>query len=200
MQCEGRTQVIPFSKIHIKLCHFQVEIKAFLYNLNIQKKSINALNEINDIKHFLEQLSLVHCNTSLSLRDDANNEIILKIHKNRDIYQTLGSLYGIKKTDLQELKVEKNQYKVVAFIGKRDAEINQKRWVFLNGKVVHNGKLQSIINDNLSKSLKLNFQKKRKVKSKVGNIFFYLHLMHHTVFVFYFCLLLFIFVKQKHGL
>lgn len=140
--------------------------------MNIQKKLINALSEINDIKHFLEQLSLVYGNTSLSLRDDTKNEIIFKIHKNRDIYQTLSSMYGIMKTDLQELKVEKNQYKVTAFIGKKDRELNQKQWVFLNGKIVQNGKVQSIINDNLSKSLKLKQQKKRNLKLKVG---FFLH-------------------------
>lgn len=144
-----------------------MEIKGFLYNLNIQKKSINALNEINSIKHFLEQLSLVHSNTSLSLRDDVRNEIIFKIHKNRDVYQTLFSIYGINKKDLQELIVEKNQYKVTAFIGKRDVELNHKHWVFLNGKSVQNSKLRSIINDNLSKSLKLKFKNERKVKSKV---------------------------------
>lgn len=145
-----------------------MEIKGFLYNLNIQKKSVNALSEINYIKLFLEQLSLVHSNISLSLRDDTQNEIIFKIHKNRDIYQTLSSIYGINKTDLQELKVEKNQYKVTAFIGKKDTEQNQKQLLFLNGKIVQNGKLQSIMNHNLSKSLKLNFQKNRKLKSKVG--------------------------------
>ncbi|XP_026318539.1 uncharacterized protein LOC113229226 [Hyposmocoma kahamanoa] len=144
-----------------------VEIKGFLYNLSIQKKSINALSEINDIKHFLEQLSLLHTNTSLSLRDDTKNEIIFKIHKNRDIYQTLSSIYGIKKTDLQELKVEKNQYKVTAFIGKRDTEQNKKQLIFLNGKIVQNGKIQSIINHNLSKALKLNYEKKRNLKSKI---------------------------------
>lgn len=151
----------------------QVEIKGFLYNLSIQKKSINALSEINDIKHFLEQCSLVHNNTSLSLRDDTKNEIIFKIHKNRDTYQTLSSIYGIKKMDLQELKVEKNQYKVTAFIGKRDAEQNQKQLIFLNGKIVQNGKLQSIINHNLSKTLKLNYEKKRNLKSKVGFHFYF---------------------------
>lgn len=149
-----------------------MEIKGFLYNLNIQKKLVNALSEIHDIKHFLEQLSLVHSNTSLSLRDDTKNEIIFKIHKNRNIYQTLSSIYGIIKTDIQELKVEKNQYKITAFIGKADTELNKKQWVFLNGKIVQNGKLQSILNDNLSKSFKLKFQKKKKFKSKVGYIFY----------------------------
>lgn len=150
-----------------------MEIKGFLYNLNIQKKSVDALSEINDIKHFLEQLSLVHSNVSLSLRDDTKNEIIFHIHKNRDIYQTLSSIYGIKTTDLQELKVEKNLYKVTAFIAKKDTELNQKQWVFLNGKIVQNSKLQNIIDHNLSKSLKLTFQKKRKLKSRVGNIFYF---------------------------
>lgn len=155
-----------------------MQIKGFLYNLNIQKKLINALSEISDIKHFLEQLSLVHGNTSLSLRDDSKNEIIFKIHKNRDIYQTLSSIYGILKSNLQELKVEKNQYKVIAFIEKRGTELNQKQWIFLNGKITQNDKLQSIINDNLSKAHKQKFQK-RISKYKVRNHF------HFYYFLFY---------------
>nr|XP_026485614.1 DNA mismatch repair protein Mlh3-like [Vanessa tameamea] len=66
-----------------------VEISGFLYNLNIQRKSINLLNELSNIKLALEQLSLAHYNVSFSLRDDSKNEIIFKIHKNRNIYQTL---------------------------------------------------------------------------------------------------------------
>ncbi|XP_046967562.1 DNA mismatch repair protein Mlh3-like [Vanessa cardui] len=88
-----------------------VEISGFLYNRNIQRKSIDLLNEINNIKLALEQLSLVHCNVSFSLRDDSKNEIIFKIHKNRNIYQTLWSLFEINSSDLNDLQVEKNQYK-----------------------------------------------------------------------------------------
>ncbi|KAJ2947664.1 hypothetical protein O0L34_g17468 [Tuta absoluta] len=146
-----------------------VDIKGFLYNLNIQKNAVDSLTELNDIKSFLEQLSLVHNNISVSLRDDTKNEIIFKLHKNRDIYQTLTSLYSIERKDIQELKVEKNQYKVTAYIGKEDKESCQKRWIYLNGRVLRNSKLQKIVNDNLKKLLKLNLQNTRKVKSKHPN-------------------------------
>ncbi|XP_050349517.1 metacaspase-3-like [Nymphalis io] len=111
-----------------------VEISGFLYNHNIQQKSIDLLNEINSIKLVLEQLSLVHCNVSFSLRDDSKNEIIFKIHKNRNIYQTLLSLFEISMNDLKDLQVEKNQYKVKAYIGKNCLVPKKYQWVFLNGR------------------------------------------------------------------
>ncbi|KPJ02444.1 DNA mismatch repair protein Mlh3 [Papilio xuthus] len=61
-----------------------VELKGFLYNLHIQKKATNPLNELQNIKLFLQQLSLVNTNVSISLRDNSKNEIIFKVHKNRD--------------------------------------------------------------------------------------------------------------------
>ncbi|KAF9418595.1 hypothetical protein HW555_004643, partial [Spodoptera exigua] len=88
-----------------------VDIKGFLYNLNIQKRGIDPVSELQNIKMFLEQLSLVHNHISISLRDDSQNEILFQIHKKRDIYQTLTSLFNIEKSDVQELQVEKNQYK-----------------------------------------------------------------------------------------
>ncbi|CAH2085418.1 unnamed protein product [Euphydryas editha] len=97
-----------------------VEISGYLYNLNIQQKSIDALNEINNIKLSLEQLSLVHCNVSLSLRDDSKNEIIFKVHKNRNVYQTLWTLFQISRSNVQDLQVEKNEYKIKAYIGETD--------------------------------------------------------------------------------
>lgn len=132
---------------------------------------INPLNELNDIKSFLEKLSLVHSNISLSLRDEPKNEIVFKLHKNRDIYQTLSSLFGVDKNDVQELKVEKNQYKVTAYIGK-NKDANHQYWIYLNGKLVHNSKLHKVINDNLVKALGLRFnQSTKKVKSKVNSVF-----------------------------
>lgn len=123
---------------------------------------------MNDVKSFLEQLALVHSNVSLSLRDDLKNEIVFKLHKNRDIYQTLSSLFGVEKTDVQVLKVEKNQYKVTAYIGK-NKENNHQHWIYLNGKLVHNSKLNKVVNDNLTKALGLKSNdSKRKAKSKVN--------------------------------
>ncbi|CAH0723663.1 unnamed protein product, partial [Brenthis ino] len=103
-----------------------VEIFGFLYNLVIQHKSIDPLKELQYIKLGLEQLSLVHCNVSISLRDDSKNEIIFKVNKNRDIYQTLKSLFGIQQHDVQDLQVEKKQYKPVnIYKGTNKAEDNE---------------------------------------------------------------------------
>lgn len=143
----------------------QVEIKGFLYNLNIRKKTVNNIDELQDIRTFLEQLSLVHNNVSFSLRDDSKNEILFQIHKNRDIYQTLHSLFYIENKSIQELSVEKNKYKVTGYIGKTD-EL-RKHWIYLNKKYVCSScKLYQIVNDNLSKSLSV--RNKLKAKSKVS--------------------------------
>ncbi|CAG5046480.1 unnamed protein product [Parnassius apollo] len=129
-----------------------IEIKGFLYNLHIQEKSINALSELENIKLLLQQVSLVRTNVSISLRDNSKNEIIFKIQKNRDIYQTLSSLFGINKNDIQELQVEKNKYKAIAFIGKKDLESNLYKWIYLNGKFVFKSELHDIINTYFVKS------------------------------------------------
>ncbi|KAJ0177862.1 hypothetical protein K1T71_006735 [Dendrolimus kikuchii] len=143
-----------------------VEIKGFLYNLNIRKNMINNIDELQNLRTFLEQLSLVHSNVSLSLRDDAKNEILFQIHKKRDIYQTLLNLFNIKENNVQELSVEKNKYKVKGYIGKND-DVG-KHWIYLNGKfVTSNSKLYKIVNDHLSKSR--SNQTKMKLKSKVIN-------------------------------
>ncbi|XP_064072632.1 DNA mismatch repair protein Mlh3-like [Vanessa tameamea] len=137
-----------------------VEISGFLYNLNIQRKSINLLKELSNIKLALEQLSLAHCNVSFSLRDDSKNEIIFKIHKNRNIYQTLWSLFEINRNDLKDLQVEKNQYKVKAYIGK-DCLVSKKyQWVFLNGRFISKTFLHIKIHENFTRK---NFNK-TKVK------------------------------------
>lgn len=145
----------------------QVEVTGFLYNLSIQNKSKDILGDLQSIKHFLQHLSLIHCNISLSLRDDSKNEIIFTIHKNRDIHQTLSTLYNIDKNNLQELQVEKNEYKVIAYLGKSDE--SGKHLIFLNGKFILNtSKLHKIVNSNLSK----HFHRRGIQKSKMKVIFF----------------------------
>uniref|UniRef100_A0A2H1WC23 SFRICE_005849 n=1 Tax=Spodoptera frugiperda TaxID=7108 RepID=A0A2H1WC23_SPOFR len=142
-----------------------VDIKGFLYNLNIQKRGIDPMNELQNIKMFLEQLSLVHNHISLSLRDDSQNEIVFKIHKKRDIYQTLSNLFNIDKKDVQELQVEKNEYKVKGFIGKVDKELDL-HWIYVNRKFIHNSsKLHKIINEYFKKCL--NIRDQTRLKSKM---------------------------------
>lgn len=125
------------------------------------------MNEINNIKTLLEQLSLVHTNVSFSLRDDSRNEIIFKVHKNRDIYQTLKSLHDIDKSDIQELQVEKGQYKAVAYIAKESNHVNRHHCIILNKKVVCNTKLHKLIQDLLKKSLRLTRPIKLKLRVRL---------------------------------
>lgn len=121
------------------------------------------------IKLFLEQLSIVHNNISLSLRDDSKNEIIFKMHKKRDIYQTLSTLFDINQSDVQELQVEKNQYRVKAYIGKTDKEV-EKHWIYLNGKLLESfSRLHKITNEYLRKYLHLTDAKKSKYKVRSRN-------------------------------
>lgn len=153
--------------------HLQVDIKGFLYNLNIQKRGIDPINELQDIKSFLEQLSLVYNHVSLSLRDDSQNEIVFKIHKKRDIYQTLKTLFNIDKEDVQELQVEKHEYKVKGFIGKFNKEVNL-HWIYLNGKFMHScSKVYKVLNEYFKKSLHIKDQ--RTLKSKVCLYFSIIH-------------------------
>lgn len=70
------------------------------------------------------------------------------------MYQTLSSLYEIEKASVQELKVEKNNYKVKAFVGNRDVEINRQS-IFLNGKFIPDSSLlYTKVNLNFKKYLK----------------------------------------------
>ncbi|KAM3966951.1 uncharacterized protein ACR2FA_011832 [Aphomia sociella] len=139
-----------------------VEIKGFLYNLHIQSKAVRSLNEINKIKLFMQHVSLIHCSISLSLRDDSKNEIIFKAHKNRDICQTIQLLFNIDTQDIQEFKVEKNEYKVTAYFGKKYRDLGQTQWIYLNGKFLSNSRLHKLINNQLKKS----FQTSKNIKSK----------------------------------
>ncbi|CAB3250813.1 unnamed protein product [Arctia plantaginis] len=142
-----------------------VDVKGFLYNLNIQRQAIHPLNDLQKIKAFLEQFSVVHNNISLSLRDDSKNEIIFKIHKQRDIYQTLSTLFDINQRDVQELQIEKNQYKVKAYIGKTE-KVVEKHWIYLNGKLLENfSKLHKITNEYLRKHVRLTDIKKSKYRN-----------------------------------
>lgn len=141
----------------------QVEIEGFLYNLNIQKKAINALQEQQKIKTFLQQMSLAHCYASFSLRDNSENEIIFKIHKNRDVYQTLTLLLGVEKSTLQELQVEKNQHIVTGFIQKQDLDSRGFQWIFVNKKFIEKSNLHKMINHNIVKSI----PQKKRTKTKV---------------------------------
>ncbi|XP_013174086.1 PREDICTED: protein PFC0760c-like isoform X2 [Papilio xuthus] len=139
-----------------------VELKGFLYNLHIQKKATNPLNELQNIKLFLQQLSLVNTNVSISLRDNSRNEIIFKVHKNRDVYQTLSSLYDIEQKDFQELQIEKHQYKAKGFISKQNAKICSYQWIYLNGRFINKSPLHDVINSNFTK----NRQFYKNVKTK----------------------------------
>ncbi|XP_059058582.1 putative uncharacterized protein DDB_G0282133 isoform X2 [Achroia grisella] len=129
-----------------------VEIKGFLYNLHIQRKAVQTLIELNEIKTFIQQFSLIHCDVSLSLRDDAKNEIIFKAQKNRDVCQTIKLLFSIDPHDIQQFSVEKNEYKVKAYIVKKYKDTGQIHWIYLNGKFLSNCILHKIINEKMKKS------------------------------------------------
>ncbi|XP_039750811.1 DNA mismatch repair protein Mlh3-like [Pararge aegeria] len=144
-----------------------VEIKGFLYNLNIQRRSIEPQNELLNIKTSLQQLSLVHCNVSISLRDDCKNEIILQIHKNRTIHDTLQSVFKISEKYFQELQVEKNEYKVKAFINKHNLETNNDyQYIYINGKYIHKSVLHRTLNESLSHFISTG-SNRRKYKVKI---------------------------------
>nr|XP_049693316.1 uncharacterized protein LOC110375659 [Helicoverpa armigera] len=161
--CDGKEK--KFAKMTTRPSNgTTVDVKYFLHNLNIQRRGIDAMNEMQNIKLFLEQISLAHNNVSISLRDDSKNEIIFKIHKKRDIYQTLSVLFDINKSDVVELQVEKHEYKVKGLIGKTDKVIDL-HWIYLNGKFIHsNSKLHKMVNNYLKRSLHI--KDPRRLKSK----------------------------------
>ncbi|XP_063370808.1 uncharacterized protein LOC134659124 [Cydia amplana] len=140
-----------------------VEIKGFLYNLTIQKKAVKALQELQNIKTFLEQIALIHCNTSISLRDNSLNEIVVQIPKNRDIVKTFASVLNICTNNLQEFQVEKNDYKVTGFMQMNIEEANGYQWIYVNGRFIDNSNLHRIMNENLSKGAHI--QRNIKIKS-----------------------------------
>lgn len=79
------------------------------------------------------------------------------------MYQTLSTLYEIDKTNVQELQVEKNQYKVKAYVGKHDVEFTRDV-IFLNGKFVSGSSiLHKKLNDNFKKHLRGGKMKIKKV-------------------------------------
>lgn len=118
----------------------------------MQRKKIDPHTELDNIRTALKQLSLVHYNVSISLRDDSKNDIILQIHKNRTVYDAMKSLFQINETDVQELQVEKNEYIVKAFIAKNTVESNNfYQWIYINGKFIQKSILHNKLNSHLSK-------------------------------------------------
>ncbi|XP_063545755.1 uncharacterized protein LOC134753745 [Cydia strobilella] len=142
-----------------------VEIKGFLYNLTIQKKTVKALQELQSIKTFLEQIALIHCNTSISLIDNSLSEIVVQIPKNRDIVKTFASVLNICTNNLQEFQVEKNEYKVTGFMQINIEEAKGYQWIYVNGRIIDNSNLHRIITENLSKSAHI----RRNIKIKSYN-------------------------------
>lgn len=129
----------------------------------MQRKLIDPHTELENIRTALKQLSLVHYNVSISLRDDSKNDIILQIHKNRTVYDTMQSVFQIDAKDVQELQVEKNEYKVKAFIGKTTVESNNNyQWIYINGKFIHKSILHNKLNKKLSKYGSKNYRIKNK--------------------------------------
>ncbi|KAG7309590.1 hypothetical protein JYU34_004054 [Plutella xylostella] len=139
-----------------------VDIKGFLYNLKIQKQAVNSLREIQNIKSFLECISLVHNNISISLRDNSKNEIIFQVNKCRNIYQTLATIFSLEKDKILELRVEKKCYGVTAYMGKVVSEENENHWVYLNGRFMPQCNLHHILDSNIAKLFNL----KKQIKTK----------------------------------
>ncbi|XP_022123391.2 DNA mismatch repair protein Mlh3 [Pieris rapae] len=146
-----------------------VEIYGLLCNLKIQKKALDQCNELFAIKTLLEQLSLMHVNVSISLRDDGKNEIIFKIQKNRNIFQTISRIFNILPEELQEITVEKHQYKVRAFIEKKDVDLKKYHWVFLNGKYISKTKIHRIVNKHFLKRCYPRKYFKKNKQEEVGH-------------------------------
>lgn len=85
------------------------------------------------------------------------------------MYQTLSTLYEIEKSNVQELQVEKNQYKVKAYVGKDNVAIS-RQFIFLNGRCIpDSSKLHKKVNDNFKKQLKEGNMKIKKVLYKLHN-------------------------------
>ncbi|CAG9122681.1 unnamed protein product [Plutella xylostella] len=139
-----------------------VDIKGFLYNLKIQKQAVNSLREIQNIKSFLECISLVHNNISISLRDNSKNEIIFQVNKCRNIYQTLATIFSLEKDKILEFRVEKKCYGVTAYMGKVVSEENENHWIYLNGRFMPQCNLHHILDSNIVKL----FDLKKQIKTK----------------------------------
>lgn len=141
-----------------------------MYNLVVQSKMLNLLQEIQDTKQFLEHISIAHYNLSLSLRDNVSNEIILQIHKSKDIYQKINLIFGINKNNLQELNVMKDKLKVQAYIGK-DID-QQNHLIYLNQRYLDYCKLYKIMDDFLLKYLDVGTKVHKNTKFKVSKCFY----------------------------
>ncbi|KAK4884393.1 hypothetical protein RN001_000664 [Aquatica leii] len=128
-----------------------VTITEFMHNLPVRQKRIHKSLDLDETKQRLEELAIINCSISFSLRNDATGKIILQSKHTNNVAHALVNFYPYIVIDnLVQVKVSKSKVSVSGLICKTYSTNKKTQFIYLNKRPIDCVKIQKFINCMLS--------------------------------------------------
>lgn len=127
-------------------------IEDLLFNLPVRRNRIKINYDLEQIKKYIESLSIIHPNVSFSLRNDITGVIIFQTKKCSTVLEVIKYLHPNLEIEISRFKITKNTVKVSGILSKNLVAVNKLQLVYLNKRPIHNLEIVKYINDKLSKN------------------------------------------------
>ncbi|KAF5305775.1 hypothetical protein FQR65_LT07671 [Abscondita terminalis] len=131
-----------------------VTVTEFMYKLPVRKNRISKNLDLDETKRRIEELAIINCNVSFSLRNDSTGRIVLQSKQIQNVAEALINFYPkIMIGELCQVKVSKGKISVNGLIYKLSSTNSKLQFIFLNKRPINCVKIQKFINNLLSKTV-----------------------------------------------
>ena len=124
-----------------------VTIYDVFHNFPVRKKVLQVIRELSSLKEQIHAIALIHCNVSISVKNDQTQNCIIKIPKSETIIHKLSFLYGeINTAPLKYVSNNHKSIKIDGFISPVSQSNKPLQFVFVNKRIVKQTRLHKYIN------------------------------------------------------
>ncbi|KAJ1528495.1 hypothetical protein ONE63_006902 [Megalurothrips usitatus] len=152
-----------------------ITVADFLYNRPVRRARIKPALDLEEVKMHMESIALINPHVSISLRNDANNEIILQTQKTGSIPTVFGTLFGKSvATNLIAVREVMGPFVVEGYISTEPHPLKNLQFIYINKRLLLKTKLHKLVNSLMSRSavLKSNNVPHVPISKEINHIVF----------------------------
>ena len=125
----------------------------FFHSMPVRQKSISPALDLDDVRHSVCTLAVLHPGISFALTNECNGEVIFKTKASHTIRDAFGQVFGASWSHnlLRPIKSIRGGMSVDGFVATEGVSNQRKQFVTLDGRVVKRSVLHKAVNEVLKK-------------------------------------------------
>ncbi|RZF48577.1 hypothetical protein LSTR_LSTR011902 [Laodelphax striatellus] len=145
-----------------------VAVTNLFYNLPVRRRRMYGAIELEQLRHQMQAIALIHPKVSFTLRDDVTKSVVFNTKRCSDIIENFNQISKLDfSTDsfVEVTHSTHSTFKINGFVCKKTYKSKEHQYIYVNNRLIENRKLYAYFNHKLSKSFYFHATKMKSIGS-----------------------------------